>query len=367
MKVKKSKTISPEKKKKTPVKLSVPKKILLNIAALLLAIILLLIAALVVFEVRRSHAGFDDKETLITTYFTGLSDREESVLKKCFYPVLPDAETDIKNQLAYAETEIGETVWKYEDITTEWADLETDVVQEVLSSIPIDEAYQCIAFVPLEQKLENGITVLQEDIYQFYVHKTRDKWYIAAFQQTARNITGGIKEDGTKMTNEELDEWLTSLAIEIGSDTVGYLLVDNYWQEVTGDETAEDEQIKTYITQDYSSYLTMAVIKDTDVEDFQAYSENIITTSKQQYGDIIKSSGVIGTYDTEVQIAQNEETGARIIVWIFKTSETDEYTHVITLESLSDYDASTYINTFHLEKQKTETQEDAAIDTEQKE
>lgn len=364
MKSKKSKTIVPEKKKKTPVKLSVPKKILLNIAALLLAIILLLIAALVVFEVRRSHAGFDDKETLITTYFTGLSDREESVLKKCFYPVLPDAETDIKNQLAYAEAEIGETVWKYEDITTEWADLETDVVQEVLSSIPIDEASQCIAFVPLEQKLENGITVLQEDIYQFYVHKTRDKWYIAAFQQTARNITGGIKEDGTEMTNEELDEWLISLAIEIGSDTVGYLLVDNYWQEVTGDETAEDEQIKTYITQDYSSYLTMAVIKDTNVEDFQAYSENIITTSKQQYGDIIKSSGVIGTYDTEVQIAQNEETGARIIVWIFKTSETDEYTHVITLESLSDYDASTYINTFHLEKQKTETQEDTAIDTE---
>lgn len=366
MKHRKPRTVPRQTHKKEQKNMSFGKRTALNITAALIAIALLLAGGMAVFEVQRSQSGFDDKDTLITTYFTGLDQMDKRILKKCFYPTLPDAGTDIQNQLDYAASEIGETSWKPDNIQTEWTSLDTSVVQEVLSSIQIEDAAQCIAFVPLEQKLENGITVLQEDVYQFYVHQTREKWYIAAFQQTARNVTGGIKEDGTKMTDDEINEWLTSLAAEIGSDTVGYLLVDNYWQEVENEETADDEQIKTYITSDYSSYLTMSVIKDTDVEDFHQYSADIIQNSKQEYGDIITSSGMIGTYETDVQIAQNEETGARIIVWIFKTDEKDGHTHVITLESLSEYDASTYINTFHLEKQK-KTEDTSVPDSSQTE
>ena len=167
------------------------------------------------------------------------------------------------------------------------------------------------------------------------------------------------------MTDKETSEWLASLAVEIGSDTVGYLYVDNYWSEVVNEDYADDDQIKTYITSDYSSYLTMAVIKDTDVDDFHEYSANIIKCSSQYYGDIITSDGVIGDYKTDVQIAQNTDTGARIIVWTFKVSENDEFTHVITLEAFSDYDASTYINTFHLtrEKESDATEEPETEDT----
>lgn len=363
MKQKKSKIVSFKKHAKTESKpLSPGKRILLNIAAAIIAILLLLIGATILFEVQRNNSGFKEKDKLITTYFDGLNQTDKAVLKTCFYPTLPDADTDIQTQLDYAASEIGKTTWKSDDIKTEWTDLDTSVIQEVLSSIKIDNASQCIAFVPLEQKLENGITMLQEDVYQFYIHETKGKWYIAAFQQTARNVTGGIKADGTKMTNTELDEWLTSLAKEIGSDKVGYLLVDNYWNEITGEETETDDQIKAYVTNDYSSYMTMSVIKDTDVTDFQKYSSNIIQTSEQNYGEIMASDGIIGTYETDVQIAQNTETGARIIVWVFKTSKDDEYTHVITLESLSDYDASTYINTFHLEKQKTDETDNVSGD-----
>ena len=342
---------------------SVGKRIVINIAAAIIAILLLLIGATIIFEVQRNNSGFKEKEELITAYFDGLTNMDRAILNKCFYPTLPDADADIQTQLDYVKNEIGETAWKSDDIKTEWTALDKSVIQDVLLSIQIENAAQCVAFVPLEQKLENGITVLQEDIYQFYVHETKGKWYIAAFQQTARNVTGGIKEDGTKMTDAELDEWLTSLAIEIGSDKVGYLLVDNYWTEITGKETENDDQIKTYMTTDYSSYMTMSVIKDADVTDFQQYSKDIIQSSKQNYGEIMTSDGVIGDYKTDVQIAQNTETGARIIVWVFKTSETDEYTHIITLESLSDYDASTYINTFHLEKQKTDEPENTSEDT----
>lgn len=353
--MKQKKPTSFKKYKKDKFKTESPgKRIVINIIAAIIAIILLLIGATVIFEIQRNNSGFTEKDKLINTYFTGLNQTDKTVLKKCFYPTLPDADADIQSQLDYVDSEIGNTVWKTDEIKTEWTDLDESVIQDVLSSIPITEAMQCAVFIPLEQKLENDMTLLQEDIYQFYVHQTKEKWYIAAFQQTSRNVTGCIKEDGTKMTDNELNTWLTSLAKEIGSDKVGYLLVDNYWNEVTSEETEKDDQIKAYVTNDYSSYMTMSVIKDTDVKNFNQYSANIIQSSEQEYGDIMSSDGVIGDYKTNVQIAQNQETNARIIIWVFKTSETDKYTHVITLESLSDYDASTYINTFHLEKQKTE-------------
>ncbi len=356
--MKKSNVVPFKKHKKQKAKeWSLKKKIGINLLAIIIAVIALLISAFVISEIQRKTTGFEDKEELITTYFNSLNSADEKSLKKCFYPTAPSASDDIKDQIEYAESESESesenTTWKTDELQTEWDSLDKSTVQTVLTSIQIDDAAQCIVFAPLEQKLESGITVLEEDVYQFYVHETKGRWYIAAFRQTSRNVTGAIKEDGTKMTNDEVDEWLASMSIEIGSDKVGYLFVDQYWQEVT-DDSYDDDQIKTYITSDYSSYMTMAVINDSDIEDFQAYSSNIIKNSEQDYGDIITSEGVIGDYPTEVQIAQNEESGARIIVWTFKISEDDDVTHVITLEAMSDYDASTYINTFHLTKEKTE-------------
>lgn len=348
----KKSNVVPFKKQKTK-EWSLKKKIGINILAILIAVIALLISAFVISEIQRKTTGFENKEELITTYFNSLNSADEKLLKKCFYPTAPSASDDIKDQIEYAKSESENTSWKIDELQTEWDSLDKSAVHTVLTSVQIDDAVQCIVFAPLEQKLESGITVLEEDIYQFYVHETKGRWYIAAFRQTSRNVTGAIKEDGTKMTNDEVDEWLTSMSIEIGSDKVGYLFVDQYWQEVT-DDSYDDDQIKTYITSDYSSYMTMAVINDSDIDDFQEYSSNIIKNSKQDYGDIITSEGVIGDYPTEVQIAQNEESGARIIVWTFKISENDDVTHVITLEAMSDYDASTYINTFHLAKEKTD-------------
>lgn len=342
----------PFKKQKTK-EWSLKKKIGIDILAILIAVIALLISAFVISEIQRKTTGFEDKDELITNYFNSLNSADKKLLKKCFYPTAPSVADDIKDQIEYAESESENTAWKIDELQTEWDSLDKSAVQTVLTSVQIDDAAQCVVFAPLEQKLENGITVLEEDVYQFYVHETKGRWYIAAFRQTSRNVTGAIKEDGTKMTNDEVDKWLASMSIEIGSDKVGYLFVDQYWQEIT-DDSYDDDQIKTYITADYSSYMTMAVINDSDVDDFQKYSSNIIKQSEQDYGDIITSHGVIGDYPTEVQIAQNEESGARIIVWAFKISEDDDVTHVITLESMSDYDASTYINTFHLTKEKTD-------------
>lgn len=352
--MKKSNVVSFKKHKKQKAKeWSLKKRIGINILAIIIAVAALLIGAFIISEVQRKTTGFENKDELITNYFNSLNSSDEKLLKKCFYPTAPSTSDDIKDQIEYAKSESENTVWKIDELQTEWDSLDKSAVQTVLTSVQIDDAVQCVVFAPLEQKLENGITVLEEDIYQFYAHETKGRWYIAAFRQTSRNITGAIKEDGTKMTNDEVDEWLTSMSIEIGSDKVGYLFVDQYWQEVT-DDSYEDDQIKTYITADYSSYMTMAVINDSDIDDFHAYSSNIIKNSEQDYGDIITSEGVIGDYPTEVQIAQNEESGARIIVWTFKISEDDDVTHVITLEAMSDYDASTYINTFHLTKEKTE-------------
>lgn len=359
---KKQSNIVPFKKrvkhKKTMEKLPLKKRILLDILAVAIAIILLLAGSFILFKAKAHNSGFEDKEQLITTYFAGLDKADKNVLTKCFYPTRDNVTDDIQSQIKYAEYEAKTTTWKPSEIKIEWSEMNTDKMQDTIPNIKVDEATQCIAFIPIEQPLENGITALEEDVYQFYLHKTDGKWYIAAFAQTARNVTGAIKADGTKMTDEETSEWLTSLAIEIGSDKVGYLYVDNYWSEVDDEDVAKDDQIKTYITNDYQSYLTMAVIKDTDINDFQAYSTSIIQKSSQEYGDIITTDGVIGEYKTDVQIAQNKKTGARIIVWTFKTSEDDEFTHVITLEALSDYDASTYINTFHLTKEKTGSTEE---------
>lgn len=353
---KKSKITSFNKhgKRKQPAeeKLPLKKRILINVSAVIIAIVLILIGSFALSEIQRRNTGFTDKNQLITAYFTGLNDTDKNAIKTCFYPTRINTSDDIKAQIEYAESESESTTWKPSEINIEWGDLDKTEIQNTLTNIQIDEASQCVVFVPLEQTLANGMTVLEEDVYQFYVHKTKNRWYIAAFAQTARNVTGAIREDGTKMTDEETSEWLASLAVEIGSDTVGYLYVDNYWSEVVNKDYASDDQIKTYITSDYSSYLTMAVIKDTDIADFHEYSASIIKGSSQNYGDIITSDGVIGEYKTDVQIAQNTETGARIIVWTFKVSEDDEFTHVITLEAFSDYDASTYINTFHLTREK---------------
>lgn len=353
--MKKSNIVSFKKNKKQKTKeWSLKKKIGINLLAIIIAVIALLIGAFIVSEIQRKATGFESRDELITNYFDSLNSADEKAIKKCFYPTASSTADDIKTQIEYAESESENTTWKIDELQTEWDSLDKSSVQTVLKTIQIDDAAQCVVFAPLEQKLESGITVLEEDVYQFYVHETKGRWYIAAFRQTSRNVTGAIKEDGTKMTNDEVDEWLASMSIEIGSDKVGYLFVDQYWQETADD--SDDNQIKTYITSDYSSYMTMAVINDSDIDDFQEYSSNIIKNSEQDYGDIITSEGVIGDYPTEVQIAQNEESGARIIVWTFKISEDDDMTHVITLEAMSDYDASTYINTFHLTRQKdTET------------
>lgn len=336
---------------------SLKKKIGINLLAVIIAIVTLLLCALIVSEIQRKTTGFENKDELIANYFNSLNSADEKSLRKCFYPTASSTSDDIKSQIEYAESESESTTWKTDELQTEWNSIDKSAIQTVLTSIQIDDAAQCIVFAPLEQKLENGITVMEEDVYQFYVHETKGRWYIAAFRQTSRNVTGAIKEDGTKMTNDEVDEWLASMSIEIGSDKVGYLFVDQYWQEIT-DGSENDDQIKTYITADYSSYMTIAVINDDDIDNFQEYSSDIIKQSEQDYGDIITSEGVIGDYPTEVQIAQNEESGARIIIWTFKVSENDKFTHVITLEAFSDYDASTYINTFHLtrEKENTETE-----------
>ena len=354
-----------KRKQPTKEKLPLKKRILINVSAVIIAIVLILIGSFVLSEIQRRNTGFTDKNQLITAYFTGLNNADKNTIKTCFYPTRIDTSDDVKAQIEYAESESESTTWKPSEIDIEWSDMDKTEIQNTLTNIQIDEASQCVVFVPLEQTLANGMTVLEEDVYQFYVHKTKDRWYIAAFTQTARNVTGAIREDGTKMTDKETSEWLASLAVEIGSDTVGYLYVDNYWSEVVNEDYADDDQIKTYITSDYSSYLTMAVIKDTDVDDFHEYSANIIKSSSQNYGDIITSDGVIGDYKTDVQIAQNTDTGARIIVWTFKVSENDEFTHVITLEAFSDYDASTYINTFHLtrEKESDATEEPKTKDT----
>lgn len=363
---KKSKITSFSKRKQqTEEKLPLKKRILINVSAVIIAIVLILIGSFVLSEIQRRNTGFADKDQLITAYFTGLNDVDADAIKTCFYPTRINTSEDVETQIEYAKSESESTTWKSSEINIEWGDLDKTEIQNTLTNIQIDEAAQCVVFVPLEQTLANGMTVLEEDVYQFYVHKTKDRWYIAAFAQTARNVTGAIREDGTKMTDEETSEWLATLAVEIGSDTVGYLYVDNYWSEVVNEDYADDDQIKTYITSDYSSYLTMAVIKDTDIADFHEYSASIIKGSSQNYGDIITSDGVIGEYKTDVQIAQNTDTGARIIVWTFKVSEDDEFTHVITLEAFSDYDASTYINTFHLtrEKDPNTTEEPATENT----
>lgn len=336
-------------------KMPLKKRLLIDISAAVIAIVLLLVIFMIIGHYKVQNIGFTEKDELIRTYFEGLNDADRGKMEKCFYPYTKDTNTNLDTQLQYAESESEQTVWNPEKISIEWEDTDVQTlqknIQENIGNIAIDDAAQCVAMVPLEQKSNDNIKVQEEDVYQFYVYKANDRWYIAAFMQTSRNITGAIREDGTAMTNEEVEEWLYSLALEIGNDKVGYLFVDNYWQEIVDEKYADDEQIKTYITVDYSSYLTIAAVKDTDVTDFNEYAANIINESEQDYGDIMTGDGLVSEYPATVQIAQNEETGAKIIIWIFKTSDTDEYTHVITLEATSDYDASTYINTFHLTRQ----------------
>lgn len=331
-----------------------PKNILINISACIIALVLIFVVCLIIGQIQIQNSGFDDKDILVTNYFTALNNTDKSLLKKCFYPTNDSTVEDIETQLSYAQSEKEQITWDPDNIEIEWTEADIDFVQQFVSAVVVEDAALSTVFVPLEQVTSDGVTVKQEDVYQIYAFLADEKWYIASFVQIARDATGAIDADGNEMTSEEFETWLYSLATEIGSDTVGYLFVDGYWSEVINEDYADDDQIKTYLTDDGTSYLTMAVIKDTDIDNFNTYSQAIIENSDEDYGDILESTGVIGDYDTDVQIAQNEETGARIIVWVFKTDDTSDMTHVITLEAKSDYDASTYINTFHLTKQHTD-------------
>lgn len=335
-------------------KLSWKSRLLLDVIATLIACILIMVIMLIVGQYKNAHTGFKNRDDLLKTYFQGLNTASSSKMSKCFYPNTQNSYDSVSSQTAYAKSETKTTTWYPDKIKTEWTPY-TDItkITDNLGSISINEAASAVAIIPLEQTTSTGIKVEEEDVYQFITHKTGDKWYIASFIQTARNVTGAISDNGVKMTDNEVTDWLYSLANEIGSDKVGYLFVDDYWQSADSSRSVSDDQIKAYATIDGSSYMTMAVIKDSDIKDFKAYAASIISQSDQKYTDIMNTTGVIGSYDADVEIAQNESTNAKIIIWIFKTDKNDKYTHVITLEATSDYDASTYINTFHLKKQHT--------------
>lgn len=333
------------------------KTLLFIIGSMTIMFIIVFLIMLVVSHFKIQNAGFEDKDELVKTYFETLNNKDKNRMEDCFYPGKVINYDNIQYQINYANSEPESTVWKYEDIEMAWEDCDSEPITEVLGAIQIDESAYCMAIVPLEQTLPSGEIIQQEDLYQFYAHKTKDKWYIAALMQTSRNVTGVIKQDGTNMTQAEINNWLYGLAQEIGDDKVGYLYVDDRWAPVQFEELEEDDQILGFITNDETSYMTMAVINDNDVKDFNEYAENIIKTSSQNYDEMITSEGVVTNYQADVKIAQNTETGARIIIWMFKTDENDEYTHVITLEATGIYDASTYINTFHLTKEKTEEQD----------
>lgn len=327
------------------------KRLLLDFAAIFIVAILVLSTTTIFSYFKIKKMGFENKDKLIQTYFEGLNDTDKSKMELCFYPNTENGYDSINSQIKYAKSETDKTVWNFKKIKTNWEAYDIKTIQKNIGNIPIEEAAKCIAFVPIKQTTSSGVTVLEEDVYQFYAHKTDNRWYIASFMQTARNVTGAIKADGTIMTDGEMSQWLYSMATEIGNDKIGYLYVDSYWSETKmKDAAASDDQIKAFITADSSSYMTMAIIKDTDIADFNAYAKNIIKTSSKKYGDILSSDGVVGKYNATVRIAENKDTGARIIIWVFKTPNNAAYTHVITLEATSDYDASTYINTFHLSK-----------------
>lgn len=332
---------------------SLKQRILLDILAVIIVLVIGSIVFIAIGQYRAKHAGAKDKDQLIQNYIAAMNDVDRNDIKQCYYPYQPDMqsyETDIDRQIQYAQNakDQEQITWDPTGIKTEWTSADTATITEVLPNAQPEEAQLGVSFIPLTQK-SGDYTIHQEDVYQFIVFRTGDTWYLAAYMQAARNLTTVEDANGNQLSEEEINKWLYSMSYEIGNDNVGYLYVDKSWVEIADPENP-DEYIKTFITSDYSSYMTMASIADADVEDFKAYSTSIIQQSERNYGDIIESEGVIGTYHTDVQISQNKETGARIIVWIFKTDENDTRTHVITLEALSDYDASTYINTFHTVK-----------------
>lgn len=336
--------------KPTPLK----HKILLDIIAIIIVAIIGCIVFVGIGQYRASHAGASDKDALVTNYIDALNRHDKGDIKQCYYPYQPDMkayEEDIERQISYAtnQTDTENISWDSDNISTEWTEIDTEKITEILANVKPEEASLGISFVPLTQISKDGYTIHQEDVYQFIVFKTDGKWYLAAYMQNSRNLTKIIDPDGRQLSEDEVNKWLYSMSYEIGNDNVGYIYVDKSWVEIQDDENP-DEYIKMFITNDYSSYLTMASVKDADVESIDAYTKSIIEDSGQDYGDIMVSEGLVGKYKANVQIAQNEENGTRIIIWTFKTDENDERTHVITLEAVSDYDASTYINTFHTSK-----------------
>ena len=336
---------------------SLKQKILLNILAVVIVLITGSIVFVVIGQYRVKHAGAKDKDKLIQNYITAMNNIDKNGIEQCYYPYQPDMknyEIDIDRQIQYAQNEknVEKITWEPANIKTEWKNINVSEIKKVLSNIKPKKAMLGVSFIPLTQK-SGDYTVHQEDVYEFIIFKINNTWYLAAYMQTARNLTTVEDANGRKLSEEEINKWLYSMSYEIGNDEVGYMYVDKSWMEIN-DKNNSDKYIKTFITKDSSSYMTMASIADSDIKDFKKYSASIIKKSKRKYGNIIESEGVIGTYHTDVQIAQNKKTGARIIVWIFKTNKNNPRTHVITLEALSDYDASTYINTFHM----TKTQKD---------
>lgn len=337
---------------------SLKHKILIDILAVVIVAVIGCAIFITAGQYRVRHAGATDKDTLVETYISALSNHNRSDIKQCYYPYQTDMkefEKDIDRQITYATNQIDneKVTWDATAITTEWTTIDTSKITEILQNVKPDEASLGVSFVPLTQTTADDYIIHQEDVYEFITFRVDDKWYLAAYVQDARNITKVIDPDGKELSEDEINKWLYSLSYEIGNDNVGYIYVDKSWVQVE-DPKVKDDYILTFITNDHSSYMTMASIKDTDVESIDAYTTSIIEESTQNYGDIIVSDGVIGEYATDVKIAQNEEKGSRIIIWTFKTDPDDERTHVITLEAFSEYDASTYINTFHTTKMETD-------------
>lgn len=337
---------------------SLKHKILINILAVVIVAVIGCAIFITAGQYRVHHAGATDKDTLVATYISALSNHNRADIKQCYYPYQTDMkefEKDIDRQITYAANQIDneKVTWDATAITTEWTAIDTSQVTEILKNVKPDEASLGVSFVPLTQTTADDYIIHQEDVYEFITFRVNDKWYLAAYMQDARNITKVIDPNGRELSEDEINKWLYSLSYEIGNDNVGYIYVDKSWVQVE-DPEAKDDYILTFITNDHSSYMTMASIKDSDVESIDAYTTSIIEESTQNYGDIIVSDGVIGEYATDVKIAQNEEKGSRIIIWTFKTNPDDERTHVITLEAFSEYDASTYINTFHTTKMETD-------------
>lgn len=337
---------------------SLKHKILIDILAVVIVAVIGCAIFITAGQYRVRHAGATDKDTLVETYISALSNHNRSDIKQCYYSYQTDMkefEKDIDRQITYATNQIDneKVTWDATAITTEWTTIDTSKITEILQNVKPDEASLGVSFVPLTQTTADDYIIHQEDVYEFITFRVDDKWYLAAYVQDARNITKVIDPDGKELSEDEINKWLYSLSYEIGNDNVGYIYVDKSWVQVE-DPKVKDDYILTFITNDHSSYMTMASIKDTDVESIDAYTTSIIEESTQNYGDIIVSDGVIGEYATNVKIAQNEEKGSRIIIWTFKTDPDDERTHVITLEAFSEYDASTYINTFHTTKMETD-------------